>query len=290
VDRRIGDHVLVALRTERRGREERREVDFEACGRVQIPLAADQRMDLAEPARVLARNDHPPGSPGMKEWLVAGRHLELHLELAGERLEHALDREEIGARRLAAPIPRPDGPRREAGDPPGLMGGSGTVPGELAGEDALMRRAALPEVGAPRLGQRYPLCAAGAVVTGCVEQRAEDQRPHHRMLGGQRVRDPDRLRPEVLLCDSQSAGHPGIGEAESDDHVEAEVSHHVFGPPAQRLLAGETPGLPACGRQGRLQVGCVAVEAADLLDQVDLAGDVVVAMDRDRDLQPLPSA
>ena len=75
---------------------------------------------------------------------------------------------------------------------------------------------------------------------------------------------------------------PGVGEAPADDRVEAEVAHHVLGAAAQQLLAGQAPDLPGAAGSVDGQVRVVAVDAADLLDQVDLAGDVVVAVDGHR--------
>ena len=83
---------------------------------------------------------------------------------------------------------------------------------------------------------------------------------------------------------SAAAGLARVGEAPADDLVEAEVPHHVLGAAAQALLAAEAAEL-AGGRQGRGQVLVEAVDAADLLDQVDLAGDVVMAVGRHGDLQ-----
>ena len=84
---------------------------------------------------------------------------------------------------------------------------------------------------------------------------------------------------------SAAAAAARVGEAQGDDPVEAEVADHVLGAAAQRLLAGSAPPPGARRRQRRRQVLGVAVDAADLLDQVDLAGDVVVAVERDRRLE-----
>src|SRR5262249_42234197 len=59
VDGRIGDHVLVGLLAVGRLRDERRQVDLEARGGGQIPLPADQGVDLADPAGLHAPDDHP---------------------------------------------------------------------------------------------------------------------------------------------------------------------------------------------------------------------------------------
>jgi len=66
----------------------------------------------------------------------------------------------------------------------------------------------------------------------------------------------------------QADGHAGVGEAEVDDGVEAEVSHHVLGPAAERLLATQPSALPDRLGERRRQVLVVAVDPPHLLDQV----------------------
>ena len=87
----------------------------------------------------------------------------------------------------------------------------------------------------------------------------------------------------VVGGDPQPPGLAGVGEAPADDLVEAEVAHRVLGPAPQPLRAGQPADLAHRGRQGRGQVLVEAVDPADLLDQVDLAGDVAVAVGRDLD-------
>jgi hypothetical protein len=107
VDRRIGDHVLVALLSDRRGGDERGEIDLEASGRVEVPPAADQRMDLAEPAAVLLGDHDARAPPGMEEGLLPRNDFDLQAELARERLEHPLERVELRTHRIASPVAGP---------------------------------------------------------------------------------------------------------------------------------------------------------------------------------------
>ena len=88
------------------------------------------------------------------------------------------------------------------------------------------------------------------------------------------------VRARVVGGDPQPAGLARVGEAPADDLVEAEVAQRVLGPAPQPLLAGQAPGLGA--RAGRVEGRCSSRPwtRADLLDQVGLARDVVVAVGR----------
>ena len=158
--------------------------------------------------------------------------------------------------------------------------GAGRCAPGAAAQGAVGRAAA---VGAGRRGRtrtaRHRARAAGEVVPGGVEQRAEQRRPHHRLLLGERVGDRDRPRARVAGGDPQPPGLAGVGEAPADDLVEAEVAQRVLGPAPQPLLAGRAADLPRA-RAGSVVGRCSSKPwiAADLLDQVDLAGDVVVAV------------
>jgi hypothetical protein len=99
--------------------------------------------------------------------------------------------------------------------------------------------------------------------------------------------EQDRLGAGVALGDPQPARLAGIGEAPADDLVEAEAAQAVFDPAPQLLLAAEAADVVGHRRQRRRQVLLEAVDSADLLDQVNLAGDVIVAHGRDLDLEVL---
>jgi hypothetical protein len=107
------------------------------------------------------------------------------------------------------------------------------------------------------------------------------------VVAGERVGDGDRPRELIAVGDPQPFRHLRVGEADGHDGVEADVADHVLGAAAQRLLAGEAAGAADPLRQPARDVVRVTVDAADLLDQVDLAGDVVIAVRRDLGLEVL---
>jgi hypothetical protein len=181
-------------------------------------------------------------------------------------------------------------PQGQAADPPGLERRRGPVADELPGQDPRLRQRALAQVGASGLEQGDPLGAVGAVVAGGVEQGPDQRRALDGMLAREGVRDPDRLCAQIAVRDPKPSWQAWIGEAEVDDRVEAEVAQRVLRAPAQALLTGQPPGLAAGRGQRRDQVLRIAVDTTDLLDQVDLPCDVVVAVDRHRDLQVVPIA
>ena len=79
------DSGTITCRAERRGGDEGREVALEAGGGPQVPLPADQRVDLADPADVLFLDQHPAGAARVEERLLAGNDLDRDAELASER-------------------------------------------------------------------------------------------------------------------------------------------------------------------------------------------------------------
>ena len=95
----------------------------------------------------------------------------------------------------------------------------------------------------------------------------------------ERIGDADRRPSKVALGQPQPPRKAGVGEAQADHGVEAQIPHHVLGAAAQHLLAAESPALAGCLRQGGRKVLVVAVNATHLLHQVGLAADVVVAVD-----------
>ena len=93
----------------------------------------------------------------------------------------------------------------------------------------------------------------------------------------------DRVGAGVAGGNPQPLDLRWVGEAPADDLVEAEIAHRVLGATAQALLAAQAPDRAGgVGQSGR-QVLVEAVDSPHLLDQVDLAGDVVVAVGRDLD-------
>ena len=86
------------------------------------------------------------------------------------------------------------------------------------------------------------------------------------------------VAPRIVGGEPQPRQLPDV-EAPGDDLVEAEVAHHVLRAPPQRCSGLSPPTLAVLGQGPRELIE--AVEAPDLLDQVDLAADVVVAVERD---------
>ena len=95
------------------------------------------------------------------------------------------------------------------------------------------------------------------------------------MLDRERVADLDGLAAGGALRYRSRPGSPGSVRLRFRHVVEAEVAHHVLGAAAEPLLGrGRRPTDGAASRAGDQDRGC-----ADLLDQVDLAADVVVAVE-----------
>src|SRR4029077_21274271 len=103
------------------------------------------------------------------------------------------------------------------------------------------------------------------------------------MILGERVGDSDAAGTWIARGYPQPLRLVGVGEAPTDDLVETEVAHRVLGAAAQSLVTPQSTGLPSRPRQGRGQVLVESVDARHLLDQVDLPGDVVVAVGRHLD-------
>ena len=74
-------------------------------------------------------------------------------------------------------------------------------------------------------------------------------------------------------------------EAPADDLEQAAADEHVLGAAAQALGDGQHADRAAPARQRRGQLVVDAVQARDLLDEVGLAGDVVAAEVRHRDVE-----
>ena len=206
-------------------------------------------MDLADPAHVLALDEHAAAATRMEKRLLPRNDLDGGAELPGQRLQHGLDRVEVRLHRLAAPRPGPKRARRDRRDTPGLVGRRGPLADEPAGQHAVVGRAPLAQVGAPGLEQGDPLRAVRSVVAAASSSEPISGRSLDGVLGGERIGDADRLGRDVAVGNPEPAGHAGVGETEVDDRVEAKVAHRVLGPAAQALLAGQPAGLPARDRQ-----------------------------------------
>ena len=233
---------------------------------------------------------HAGGAARVQERLLGRLEGERGAELPGQRLEHALEREEV--RRLAAAPPglghqRPD---REAADPvrlvdrrrplagkvsrqgadgPNVDPGSTFRPvGEEAGRRGRTRRARRRS--APRARLRWATSSSEPSTVVRITDWSSESGLERTIAVGARI----------VRGDPQPLGLARVGEAPADDLVEAEVAQRVLGAAPQPLLAAQAAD-PASDRgQGARQVLVEAVDPADLLDQVDLAGDVVVAVGR----------
>jgi hypothetical protein len=242
------------------------------------------------PGRPSAAEADLAGTAGMAEGLRGRLDRDLGAEPARHRLEHSLDREEVGLFGSAAPGPRLQRADQEAGEAVGLGGWGRALSGE-ATRQGLLPPAAIRrrEVNPARLEEGDAAGATGEAPPGSVEQGAEQRGPHRRLVFGKRIGEANRLGARVLRRDPQPRGLPGIGEAPADDLVEAQVTDLVLGAAAQSLLTGQTPALPGGVRQGGRQVLVESVDPRDLLDQVSLPGDVEVAVGRRAHLEvPVP--
>src|SRR3954447_16996990 len=128
VDARIGGDVLVRFSAVRRGGNQIGQPDREGGRRFEVPLAADQWVDLAQPARLDAAHDDSRRAPRVQEGLHLGPELDLDSEVARESLERALDREEVGAPGLAPPARRGQRPNRNRTHAPPLAPRGATPP------------------------------------------------------------------------------------------------------------------------------------------------------------------
>ncbi len=262
--------------------------DFEADRGLDVPIAADQRVDLAQPADRGAGDLDRGRAARVQERLRRRLEAELDAELAGERLQRGLEREEVGGLAAAAPGARHQRADSEAAQPVRLSEGRRPLAREDAGQRPLADRVE-PQVDLAGLEEGDALGVAGEVAGGDVEQRAEQRRPHPRLVFGERVGEQHRIGARIALGDPQPAGLAGAGEAPADDLVEAEAAQPVLGPAPQLLFAAEAADPLRHRRQRRRQVLVEAVDAPDLLDQVDLADDVVVALGRDLTWRSSPS-
>ena len=114
------------------------------------------------------------------------------------------------------------------------------------------------------------------VVTGGVEQRAEQGRAHDRLVCGKGVFDLNDVAQSMVGTQQQPVEQRGLGEAPADDLVQAAADERVLGVAAHALGVGQSArGATARGQRDRQALQ--TVDAGDLLDQVDLAGDVLAA-------------
>src|SRR3954468_3517853 len=126
-------------------------MDLERGRVVQVPLAADEGMDLAQPTRFRAGQQDPRGAARVKEWMRLGLELHLDAELRDQRLQHALERKEVVRLRIGAPAGLTDRAHAEGGETVRLEGGCRSLAGELAAERAARARLPLGQIDATGL-------------------------------------------------------------------------------------------------------------------------------------------
>ena len=236
------------------------EVDLEERGAVvEVPRARDERVQLADPAHVLAAGQHARAAPGMQERLGRGLHVPAHAHGVERGAEHALGGEEGRPRRLRR-APRL---RVQAAD-------------EDAGERAVLVRelGAVVAVDVAGFEERQVGPAARDVVARGVEQRREERGAHDRVVLAHRVLEGHEAPARVVGGQAQPIGEPGLGEAPAHDLIHPAAHERVDRAAAQALLDAQAPGAAAAlGQRGRQLLE--AVHAGDLLDEVGLARDVV---------------
>ena len=188
-----------------------------------------------------------------------------------------------------SPPPRQErgasGPTASAAEPVRLGDRRRPLAGEVAGQRTAARAGGrvAAQVDAAGLEQGDALGAAGEVARGDVEQRAEQGRPHRRLVLGERVGEHDRRRPAGRRRGSAAApASPGSVKLQPTISSKPRSRSASSARRRSRCSRLRPPTRPADRRQRRRQVLVEAVDAADLLDQVDLAGDVVVAVGRHR--------
>ena len=126
------------------------------------------------------------------------------------------------------------------------------------------------EVDRALLEEPHVLAPARDVVADRGQQRAEQRRAHLREVLGERVAQPHRG-----LDEPQLALHLGRLEAPADRLGEARADERVGRAPAQLLLGRQPPAHAVAGDRRRELLQ--PPQPRDLLDQVDLARDVVAA-------------
>ena len=138
----------------------------------------------------------------------------------------------------------------------------------------------------PRLEDRDVGAVVRDVVASGIEQRAEQRGPQHRLCLRQRVLEVHHAPHLVLARQAQAVCERGVGEAPAGYLVQSAARERILRRAAHALVMGESAGRPATRGQRRGQA-VHAVNACDLLDEVDLARDVVAPQRGHGDAQPL---
>ena len=122
------------------------------------------------------------------------------------------------------------------------------------------------------LVDRELLAAERLVARGDLGEARHEQRPHRGVLGRERVREQHRRAARIVLRQSQPIAQVGGHEAHRL-HLGGTRAEQRLVQAAPKELARAEAACTCSGRQRRRDV-LEAVHACDLLDDVDLAGDI----------------
>ena len=256
-------------------RQHRAEVELEARDPAQVPLGRDARVHLAEPARVLARDQHARRAARVQERIVAAHDASTsHAQRAQQRLQRALGGEEVGRRR-----------RRRRPTTPAAAARSSARPRCIC-SSGQRRRA--------RLGGGQ-LAAVRAVEV----DRALLEEPHVLARRGRRCGAPRSAASRAASCASPTGPRESGLRSLHRGRVETAAGAPISGAWKLQPIASEKP-TPTSASPARRRSFCSTRQAAgravggqrrgqlvqppqprDLLDQVDLARDVVAPERRD---------
>ena len=218
---------------------------------VQVPLARDQRVQLADPAELalVARCDDRRRAARVQERPLAG----LGPPLDAGRLEHRLDAGPSRGRSRPAPrgVRQPRGPRPVSSAPRWWRSPDGQRHrrAALGIDHALERRRRAVHV--RRLEQRDVGAPARGVVLRGVEQARQQQRAHHAHVLAHRVRQPQRGQ----LAQPQLRERLGRGEAPRD-HLEQAVVAQLVLDAAHAASAPASAGRPRRGAPASSSAPC----------------------------------
>src|SRR5260221_1403097 len=131
---RKGCYVLEGLLAGGGGIDQHRQSGFKADRGVQVPLAADERVQLADPARVRPVDEHLRAAAWMQERLVGVLEGERHAEPSRKTLQNSLEREEVRCLAPTPPRARRQWYRHQAAEPLRLDEGRRLLAGESPGK------------------------------------------------------------------------------------------------------------------------------------------------------------
>ena len=285
--RESGD-VLVGLLARGGGGDQRRRVEFEGDRGLEVPGPADQRVDLAEPADRYAADRDRGGATGMQERLGCRR--ELQSSTPSWR---------------ASASATPFSAKKSAGSPPPRQERREQRPDRQAGEPVRLgerRRLLVPRThpastvrrrdGARRAGMHCrPSKRAMRSVPRATLREATSSREPSSVVRIAEWSSESGLASSTVSWRGSSAGirsrpaSPGSVKLQPTTWSKPRSRSTSSARRRRRCSRLRPPTSPRRRGQRRRQVLVDAVDPGHLLDQVDLAGDVVVAVGRDLDLE-----